>query len=92
MGFLVYVVSINLMSLGTDGLASGKLPMALGLWWLVLPTLAMSLWVYLRDGRMRPRRGFPAVSNATPGPPRCSRSAAGTQSCRSRTAFRRHRT
>ncbi len=70
MGFLVYVVSINLMSLGTDWLGTGKLPMALGLWWLVLPMLALSLWVYLRDGRMRPSRGFDSSSVATPGTPR----------------------
>jgi lipopolysaccharide export system permease protein len=31
--------------------------MAAGLWWLVVPLLAVSLWMYLADGRMRrPRR------------------------------------
>ncbi len=56
MGFLVYLLGMNMMSLGTDWLGNGKLPMALGLWWLVLPMLAIAAWVYLRDGRMRPSR------------------------------------
>ena len=42
--------------LGTDWLASGKLPMALGLWWLVLPMLGIALWLYLSDGRLPVRR------------------------------------
>jgi lipopolysaccharide export system permease protein len=56
MGFLAYLVGMNLMILGTDWLGSGKLPMTAGLWWLVLPLLAAALWMYLRDGRMRPAR------------------------------------
>ena len=41
------------MLLGTDWLGSGKLPMAAGLWWLLLPLLAGSAWLYLRDGGVR---------------------------------------
>jgi lipopolysaccharide export system permease protein len=49
------------MILGTDWLGSGKLPMAAGLWWLVLPLLAAALWMYLRDGRMK-RASLPKVT------------------------------
>lgn len=56
MGFLAYLVGMNLMLLGTDWLGSGKLPMAFGLWWLVLPLLAFAVWLYRGDGRMRRSR------------------------------------
>jgi lipopolysaccharide export system permease protein len=56
-GFLAYLVGMDLMILGTEWLATGKLPMAAGLWWLVLPLLALSSWMYFGDGRLgRPRR------------------------------------
>ena len=56
-GFLAYLVGMDLMLLGTDWLGDGKLPMAAGLWWLVLPLLALGLWFYFGDGRLarRPR-------------------------------------
>src|SRR3546814_12877833 len=58
LGFLAYMVGTNLMWMGTDWLAKGKLPLAMGLWWLLLPLLAFAAWAYLRDGRMRrPRIG-----------------------------------
>ena len=50
-GFLGYMVCVNLMMLGRQWLADGKLPMPLGLWWLLLPVLALALWLYARDGR-----------------------------------------
>jgi lipopolysaccharide export system permease protein len=53
LGFLGYMVSIFLMLLGTSWIAKGKTPVALGLWWLVLPLLGFALWSYLRDGRVR---------------------------------------
>lgn len=56
LGFLAYIFGMNLMLLGTDWLGDGKLPMALGLWWLVLPLLGVALWLYLSDGRVRARR------------------------------------
>ena len=58
LGFLAYVVGMNLMLLGTKWLADGKLPQVLGLWWLVLPLLAFAAWMYFSDGRFRapPRR------------------------------------
>ena len=56
-GFLGYLVCVNLMMLGTQWLADGKLTMPLGLWWLLLPVLALALWLYARDGRFwRTRR------------------------------------
>ncbi|WP_399683830.1 LPS export ABC transporter permease LptF [Xenophilus sp.] len=53
LGFLAYLVGMNLTMLGTDWLAGGKLPQAAGLWWLVLPLLALGLWMYFTDGRLR---------------------------------------
>ncbi len=64
LGFLAYVVGMNLMSLGTRWLADGKLPLPLGLWWLVLPVLAFGIWMYFRDGHIgapRRRRGAEAA-------------------------------
>jgi lipopolysaccharide export system permease protein len=63
LGFLAYLVGMNLMWIGTGWLEKGKLPLAAGLWWLLLPLLAFAAWVYLRDGRpgrARPRRAAPA--------------------------------
>jgi len=62
MAFLAYLVSMNLMILGTQWLAEGKVPPAAGLWWLLLPVLALSTWLYLRDGRMRRPRIQRAVT------------------------------
>ena len=56
LGFLAYLVGMNLMWIGTDWLAKGELPLWAGLWWLLLPLLAFALWAYLRDGRMQPGR------------------------------------
>ena len=56
LGFLAYMVGMNLVYLGSDWLAKGKLPLAAGLWWLLLPLLAFATWAYLRDGRMRSAR------------------------------------
>lgn len=56
LGLLAYVFGVNLMLLGTNALASGKLPVALGLWWLVLPLLALALWMYFGDGRVKRTR------------------------------------
>jgi lipopolysaccharide export system permease protein len=57
LGFLAYLFGMNLMLLGTDWLGSGKLPMAAGLWWLLLPLLALGAWLYVRDASVRrPRR------------------------------------
>jgi lipopolysaccharide export system permease protein len=56
LGFLAYLVGMNLATLGTEWLATGRLPAALGLWWLLLPLLALGIWSYLRDGRPPRRR------------------------------------
>lgn len=55
-GFLGYMVSVNLMMLGTQWLSDGKLPLLLGLWWLLLPALTLAMWLYARDGRFWWRR------------------------------------
>ncbi len=52
LGFLAYVLGMNLMLLGTDWIAEGRIPVVLGLWWLVLPLLAMGSWMYFTDGRV----------------------------------------
>ncbi len=52
LGFLAYVVGMNLMLLGTDWVSDGKIPAVLGLWWLVLPLLGFAAWMYFGDGRM----------------------------------------
>ena len=56
MGFLTYLVSMNLMLMGTTWLEKGKLAPELGLWWLVLPLLAAAMWLYFTDGRLRRSR------------------------------------
>lgn len=55
LAFLAYLVGIFLMLLGTQWLADGTLPMLAGLWWLVLPMLALGGWLYARDGRVARR-------------------------------------
>jgi lipopolysaccharide export system permease protein len=55
-GFLAYIVGMNFMLLGTEWLTNGTLPRAAGLWWLVLPLLAVSAWMYFNDGRVRAPR------------------------------------
>lgn len=52
-GFLAYLIGMDLMLLGTDWLADGKVPVILGLWWLVLPLLGLAAWMYRNDGRIR---------------------------------------
>lgn len=55
-GFLIYLFGIFLMMLGTQWLQDGKVPGTLGLWWLLLPLLTISVWMYARDGAIkRPR-------------------------------------
>ena len=53
MGFFAYLIGMNLMQVGQGWLASGRIPPALGLWWLVLPLLAIGAWMYLTDGAIR---------------------------------------
>lgn len=50
LGFLAYLVGMNLATLGTEWIAAGRVPAAVGLWWLLLPLLAAALWFYARDG------------------------------------------
>lgn len=66
LGLLAYLVSMMLMLLGTEWLGEGKLHPALGLWWLLLPLLAIGVWFYFNDGRPRRplRRKPPRVRRA----------------------------
>ena len=57
LSFLGYVVGISLMISGRQWLATGKLPAALGMWWLTVPLLALAVWMYMRDGRLSRRKG-----------------------------------
>ncbi len=57
LAFLAYLVSMNLMFIGTGWIADGKLPAVLGLWWLTVPLLALAVWVYARDGRLARPKG-----------------------------------
>jgi lipopolysaccharide export system permease protein len=52
LGFLAYLVGMNLMFVGTQALSDSRIPAMLGLWWLSLPLLLLGAWLYLRDGRM----------------------------------------
>ena len=65
MGFLTYLVGMNLMLMGSKWLEDGKLAPELGLWWLVLPLLAVAMWLYFTDGRLR-RPRTRAIRVATP--------------------------
>ncbi len=53
MGFFAYLIGMNLMQVGQGWLATGRIPAALGLWWLVLPLLAAGAWLYMNDGSIR---------------------------------------
>ncbi len=61
-GFLIYLFGVFLMMLGTQWLEDGKLPTIVGLWWLLLPLLLFSAWMYARDGRFRRPKPFAATS------------------------------
>ena len=57
MGFLGYLVGMQLVLMGEDWITTGRIAAGLGMWWLLLPLLAFALWLYFSDGRMRrPRR------------------------------------
>ena len=53
----IHDLYVGKVILGTEWLAAGRLPVAAGLWWLLLPMLALGAWLYARDGRVaRPWR------------------------------------
>jgi lipopolysaccharide export system permease protein len=56
LGVLAYLVSFQLLLVGTKWLETGRVPATAGLWWLVLPLLALAAWLYFTDGRMRRAR------------------------------------
>ncbi len=49
-GVVGYLLAMQMMLLGKQWIGSGKIPMALGLWWLVVPLLVLAFWAYFRDG------------------------------------------
>jgi lipopolysaccharide export system permease protein len=55
-GFLIYLVATMLSIASVNWISKGKIPVALGQWWLVLPLLALGAWLYLNDGRIRAPR------------------------------------
>ncbi|WP_133500632.1 LPS export ABC transporter permease LptF [Cognatilysobacter terrigena] len=55
-GFLIYLVGTMLSLASVNWITKGKIPVALGQWWLVLPLLALGAWMYLNDGRVRAPR------------------------------------
>lgn len=61
-GFLAYLFATTLMLLGVGWLASGTLPLAAGLWWLLVPLLALAIWMYARDGSLGWRRATRGVA------------------------------
>ncbi len=55
---LVYLFGMLSLLAGSYLLGSGRLPALLGLWWLHLPMLALAIYLFRRDGRLR----RPAIS------------------------------
>jgi lipopolysaccharide export system permease protein len=53
---LAYIVGMNLLVIGKTLLGDGRIPLALGLWWLHLPLAAVALWQLSVDGRLPRRR------------------------------------
>jgi len=52
LGFLAYIVYVNLLQISRSGIASGSLPATLGLWWVhVLGAVVTLIWLQ-RQGRM----------------------------------------
>lgn len=64
-GFLAYLIGQNLMTAGLGWLEDGKIAIQLGLWWLVIPVMAIALWLYFTDGRLgKPRASVRVVGVA----------------------------
>ena len=57
LALMAYMVGTNLMFIGSGWIANGKIPAALGLWWLTVPLLALAIWMYARDGRLGRSKG-----------------------------------
>lgn len=50
---LIYINAMVLLILGKGWLSTGVLPSWLGLWWLLLPMMALAFWLFRTDGRLR---------------------------------------
>ena len=60
MALAVYVLYTALMLIGRGELASGKLSLWAGLWWLHVPVLVLGLWLLRRDGNLHAPRAVRA--------------------------------
>lgn len=65
-GFLAYLIGQNLMTAGRGWLESGKIASGLGLWWLIVPVMAIAFWLYFSDGRLGRAKPAAAAAGATP--------------------------
>jgi lipopolysaccharide export system permease protein len=63
-GFLAYLIGQNLMTAGRGWLEDGKIASGLGLWWLVVPIMAIALWLYFTDGHLGRRKAAPGGNGA----------------------------
>ena len=52
-GFLSYMVAFDLVLLSRNWIEDGKISGMVGMWWISLPLLAIGLWMYFTDGRMK---------------------------------------
>ena len=50
---LAYLVVANLLLVGRWLIAGGKLPAALGMWWVLVPVFVLSAWAFARQYRAR---------------------------------------
>ena len=53
---LAYLIGQNLMTAGRGWLEDGKIATGLGLWRLIVPIMAIALWLYFTDGRLGRRK------------------------------------
>jgi lipopolysaccharide export system permease protein len=65
-GFLAYLIGQNLMTAGRGWLESGKIATGFGLWWLIVPLMAIAVWLYFTDGRLGRAKPALAAAGATP--------------------------
>lgn len=60
--FAIMSYGLGMLSMlaGTYLMADGRIPIYLGLWWVMLPMAGLAYWLYQRDGRIIPPRGSQA--------------------------------
>lgn len=52
---LGYIIYANFLALGRVWMAHEKMPMALGFWWVYVPTILIAFWLIQRNQRLRQR-------------------------------------